>query len=43
MYLTSSEFLLRLYYKFASLSLLFQTRLRTKRDRNNVVRLGITK
>jgi hypothetical protein len=36
-----SEFLLRLYYKFVSLSILFETRLRAKRDRNNTVRLGI--
>jgi hypothetical protein len=35
-----SEFLFRVYYKFVSLSLLFETRLRTKRDRNNIVRLG---
>lgn len=33
-----SDFFLRLYYKFVSLSLLFETRLRTKRDRNNTVR-----
>jgi hypothetical protein len=38
-----SEYLRHLYYKFAGLSLLFQARLRVKRDRNRIVWLCIRK